>query len=143
MAVEPQQSERTRRLLADAFRALEESRKNLLQQPANPAEGAAASFRSIRAALLSLLTWHGVPSSEEAPFATISAQAQQLSSNLRTPLQRARGIEALARNLQGKDDPPLNDREAALMSHYTARNLLDVVVAELPPAVVPAEAATV
>ncbi len=142
--MEPQQSEQTRRLISEALESLEKSRDLLLRDTPSYAEGAAASDRAIQLGLEAFLTWHGVPfSSEGTPFAFLGMHAQHLSSALRTPLQRARGIEALARGLAGKEELTLNDREASVMSYYTARNLLDIVVAELPEAVRPVEAVAV
>ena len=138
MAVELSHARAARKLLEEALQALDACRESVLDASVpRYGEGVKASVHAIRSALAGLLTWHGAPFTREAPLPVLGRFAQQLSSMLRTPLQRARPLEALARELDGKDDVNLNQQEAARMAYYTARNLVDVVLANLPASVVP------
>ena len=142
MSLDLPQTVPARRAIEEALQALQEC-EDVLAGTAEPGEaseyakGAAAAARAIRSALNGLLIWHGASPSGEAPLAELGRRATQLDSMLRTPLQRARPVEGLARALAGKSELSLNEREAALMSYYTARNTVRTVLNALPEVVVP------
>ena len=139
MALELPQAEPARQALADAADALRSSREKLFASAPDYSGSAKDGVRAMRQALKGMLIWHGVSFPEEAPLSDLGRRAMQLESMLRTPVQRARMLEGVARSAQGQTSLSLPERETVLTGYYTARNLLSVVFSHLPDALVPAE----
>ncbi|WP_457652223.1 hypothetical protein [Rhodocaloribacter sp.] len=122
----------TRRLIREAAEHLEKVRA--LRDGPDPDYPAllTETLRAVRRSLEGLLTYHGIPFTDETPLRVLAEAARELASILRTPADLALALEAMAPAVAGRDQLPIGDREAVLNGSYAARDVFTMTVGELP-----------
>ncbi|WP_456425032.1 hypothetical protein [Rhodocaloribacter sp.] len=122
----------TRRLLREAAGHLEKVRA--LRDGPEPDYPAllTETLRTVRRSLEGLLTYHGIPFTDETPLRVLVEAAVELASILRTPTDLALTLEATAPAVAGRNPLPIGDREAILNGSYTARDVFTMTLGELP-----------
>ena len=126
------QTAATREYLGQARRALERA-GDLLRRPEPDYRAAAEQVEaSYRASLRALIAWHGATLPEAPDVRALGERAVQFASILRTFIRRALALLPTLRAAVGKERLGVHEREGVATAWYTARNLYEAVVRELP-----------
>ncbi|MEP0546910.1 MAG: hypothetical protein ABJF88_08260 [Rhodothermales bacterium] len=135
-------AERTRTLLQEAAAHLRQAERYLVATPPDYAAALADMLAIFRTSLRAFLTW--TDSSEvdgEADLHALAVRAGHLASILKTPAHRAlllaERAPAIEQSIRRSDRLSVADREDVETGWYTARNLYQTVLGNVPASLRP------
>ncbi len=118
----------TRHLLKEAGKHLDKVRS--LRRGSDFHALQTESLLTVRRSLEGLLTYHGVPFTDEMPLHLLAEATVELASILRTPMDIALALEKMS--VAGRETLPVAEREAVLNGSFAARNVFTMTLGELP-----------